>query len=89
MADSSGRSTAADTAALLVSPPALIALLMLVAILSGIVTHKKIFRDFFTLRRGKGQRSWLDGHNATAVLALPFHLMITYTGLVTLAVMPL
>lgn len=62
------------------------ALLMLVAILSGIVTHKKIFRDFFTLRRGKGQRSWLDGHNATAVLALPFHLMITYTGLVTLAV---
>lgn len=62
------------------------ALFMLVAILSGIVTHKKIFRDFFTLRRGKGQRSWLDGHNATAVLALPFHLMITYTGLVTLMV---
>ena len=59
-------------------------MMMLVAILSGIVTHKKIFRDFFTLRRGKGQRSWLDGHNATAVLALPFHLMITYTGLVTL-----
>ena len=59
-------------------------MMMLVAILSGIVTHKKIFRDFFTLRRAKGQRSWLDGHNATAVLALPFHLMITYTGLVTL-----
>ncbi len=59
-------------------------MMMLVAILSGIVTHKKIFRDFFTLRRQKGQRSWLDGHNATAVLALPFHLMITYTGLVTL-----
>lgn len=58
--------------------------MMLVAILSGIVTHKKIFRDFFTLRRNKGQRSWLDGHNATAVLALPFHLMITYTGIVTL-----
>jgi len=57
---------------------------MLVAILTGIVTHKKIFRDFFTLRRAKGQRSWLDGHNATAVLALPFHLMITYTGVVTL-----
>ncbi|TXC71235.1 PepSY domain-containing protein [Sphingomonas ginsenosidivorax] len=59
-------------------------MMMLVAILSGIVTHKKIFKDFFTLRRAKGQRSWLDGHNATAVLALPFHLMITYTGLVTL-----
>ena len=63
------------------------AMAMLVAILSGIVTHKKIFRDFFTLRRGKGQRSWLDGHNATAVLALPFHLMITYTGLVSLMAM--
>lgn len=61
--------------------------MMLVAILSGIVTHKKIFKDFFTLRRNKGQRSWLDGHNATAVLALPFHLMITYTGLVTLMAM--
>ncbi len=63
------------------------AMAMLVAILTGIVTHKKIFKDFFTLRRAKGQRSWLDGHNATAVLALPFHLMITYTGLVTLMAM--
>lgn len=61
------------------------AMFMLVAILSGILTHKKIFTDFFLLRFGKGQRSWLDGHNVTAVLALPFHLMITFTGLVTLA----
>ena len=60
------------------------ALAMLVAILSGVVTHKKIFADFFMLRFGKGQRSWLDSHNVTAVLALPFHLMITYTGLVAL-----
>jgi uncharacterized iron-regulated membrane protein len=60
------------------------ALAMLVAIVSGIVIHKKIFADFFTMRFGKGQRSWLDAHNVTAVLALPFHLMITYTGLVTL-----
>ncbi len=63
------------------------AMTMLVAILSGIVTHKKIFKDFFTLRRAKGQRSWLDGHNAAAVIGLPFHLMITYTGLVTLMAM--
>jgi uncharacterized iron-regulated membrane protein len=60
---------------------------MLVAILSGIVTHKRIFKDFFTFRPGKGQRSWLDAHNVTAVLALPYHLMITYTGLVTLMFM--
>ncbi|MGK2911715.1 MAG: PepSY-associated TM helix domain-containing protein [Sphingobium sp.] len=61
------------------------AMFMLVAILSGIVTHKKIFADFFMLRFNKGQRSWLDAHNVTAVFALPFYLMITYTGLVTLA----
>ena len=58
------------------------AMAMLVAIISGIIIHKKIFKDFFTFRPGKGQRSWLDGHNASAVLLLPFHLMITYTGMV-------
>ena len=57
---------------------------MLVAIISGIITHKKIFKDFFTFRSGKGQRSWLDAHNATAVFALPFHIMITFSGLLLL-----
>ena len=60
------------------------AMCMLVAIVSGIITHKRIFKDFFTFRPKKGQRSWLDAHNASAVLALPYHLMITYTGLITL-----
>lgn len=59
-------------------------MLMLVAIVSGIITHKKIFKDFFTFRSGKGQRSWLDAHNATAVFALPFHLIITLSGLLLL-----
>lgn len=59
-------------------------LLMFVAIISGVITHKKIFKDFFTFRSGKGQRSWLDAHNATAVLALPFHIMITFSGLLLL-----
>jgi uncharacterized iron-regulated membrane protein len=63
------------------------AMFMLVAIVSGIVTHRRIFSDFFTFRPRKGPRSWLDAHNAAAVLALPFHLMITYTGLVTLMFM--
>ncbi|HEX6590546.1 MAG TPA: PepSY-associated TM helix domain-containing protein [Moraxellaceae bacterium] len=60
------------------------AMSMLVAIISGVITHRRIFKDFFTFRPKKGQRSWLDAHNASGVLALPFHLMITYTGLVTL-----
>lgn len=59
-------------------------MMMLVAIISGIITHKKIFKDFFTFRSGKGQRSWLDAHNATAVFALPFHIMITFSGLLLL-----
>jgi uncharacterized iron-regulated membrane protein len=63
------------------------AMFMLVAIISGVITHKRIFADLFTFRPKKGQRSWLDAHNVTAVLALPFHLMITYTGLVTLMFM--
>ncbi|MDR6713459.1 putative iron-regulated membrane protein [Pseudomonas hunanensis] len=59
-----------------------LALVMLAGLISGIVIHKKIFKEFFTFRPDKGQRSWLDFHNASAVLLLPFHLMITYTGLV-------
>lgn len=65
----------------------LCAMFMLGAILSGVITHKRIFADFFTLRWNKGQRSWLDAHNVSAVLALPYHAMITYTGLITLVAM--
>ena len=63
------------------------AMFMLVAIISGVITHKKIFKDFFTFRPGKGLRSWLDFHNVSAVTALPYHAMITYTGIVTLMFM--
>lgn len=56
---------------------------MLLAIISGVITHKKIFTDFFTFRPRKGgQRAWMDGHNVLSVLGLPFHLMITFSGLV-------
>ena len=65
----------------------LAAMFMLVAIVSGVITHKKIFVDFFTFRWGKGQRSWLDAHNALSVFGLPFHFMITYSGLVTMMAM--
>ncbi|MBN4994270.1 PepSY domain-containing protein [Stenotrophomonas maltophilia] len=54
---------------------------MLLALVSGVVVHKRIFKDFFTFRPGKGQRSWLDAHNLSAVLTLPFLFMIGYTGL--------
>ncbi|OTL21926.1 peptidase [Acinetobacter pittii] len=59
----------------------LAAFIMLIALISGIITHKKIFTDFFTLRTFKSQRSWLDFHNISSVVALPFFLTITFTGL--------
>lgn len=61
------------------------AMAMLVALVTGVIAHKRIFKDIFTFRPAKGQRSWLDGHNALGVLALPFHIMITFTGILTLA----
>lgn len=60
------------------------AMAMLIAILSGVIAHKQLFRNFFTFRPAKGQRSWLDAHHAVGVLALPYHLLITYTGLITM-----
>ncbi|MCJ2018781.1 PepSY domain-containing protein [Methylobacterium sp. E-065] len=64
------------------------AMILLIALISGIVTHRRIFADFFTFRRDRSaQRGWLDAHNVMGVLALPFHLMIVYTGLVTLSAM--
>lgn len=60
----------------------LCAFLALATIVTGVIVHKKIFKDFFTFRPGKGQRSWLDAHNVSSVMALPFFVMILYTGLV-------
>lgn len=59
------------------------AMVMLVALISGIVIHHRIFKDFFTFRpRATSHRAWLDAHNVTSVLVLPFHVVITFTGLV-------
>ncbi|OUL58047.1 PepSY-associated TM helix domain-containing protein [Pseudoalteromonas ulvae] len=62
-------------------------LFMLIALISGVVIHKRIFKDMFSFRRNKGTRTWLDAHNLSSVVALPFHIMITYTGIVTLIFM--
>lgn len=62
----------------------LAAMLMLIGLITGIVIHKKIFIEFFTFRPRKGMRSWIDIHNIFSVLPLPFHLMITYSGLLLL-----
>ncbi|VUD40911.1 hypothetical protein TDB9533_00378 [Thalassocella blandensis] len=64
----------------------LASLTMLIALVTGIVMHRKIFREFFTFRPEKKiQRSSLDLHNMTGVLALPFHFFFAFTGLVIFA----
>jgi len=56
---------------------------MLVLLVSGVVIHRKIFADFFTFRwERKLPRSSLDLHNLTGVLGLPFHFVITLSGLI-------
>ncbi|MBL8268318.1 PepSY-associated TM helix domain-containing protein [Steroidobacter sp.] len=62
------------------------ALTMLVALVSGVVMHRKLFRELFTFRPNKQtQRSTLDLHNLSGVVALPFHFMFAFTGLVIMA----
>lgn len=64
----------------------LAALIMLVALVTGVIIHRKIFREFFTFRpRKQTQRSALDLHNLTGVVALPFHFFFAFTGLVIFA----
>jgi uncharacterized iron-regulated membrane protein len=59
------------------------AMAMLVLLVSGVIIHKKIFIQFFTFRPHKSlQRSSLDLHNLTGVLGLPFHFVITLSGLI-------
>lgn len=61
----------------------LAAMAMLVLLVSGVVIHRKLFAEFFTFRpRRRFQRSVLDLHNLTGVLGLPFHFVITLSGLV-------
>jgi uncharacterized iron-regulated membrane protein len=61
------------------------ALVMLAALVSGVVIHRKFFRELFTFRAGRAQRSTLDLHNLTGVVALPFHFIFALSGLTIFA----
>ena len=64
----------------------LAALVMLAALVSGVVMHRRIFRELFTFRPNKQtRRSTLDLHNLTGVVALPFHFVFAFSGLVVFA----
>ncbi|MGB3749960.1 MAG: PepSY-associated TM helix domain-containing protein [Arcobacteraceae bacterium] len=63
---------------------------MLVAIITGIIIHTRIFKDIFTFRSKDNTRGWMDAHILPGVATLPFLIMITYSGLLLLnsALMP-
>lgn len=64
----------------------LAALVMLAALVTGVIIHRKLFSEFFTFRPWKHVlRSSLDLHNVTGVVALPFHFFFAFTALVIFA----
>lgn len=64
----------------------LAAVVMLAALVTGVIIHRKIFRELFTFRpKKRTQRSTLDLHNMSGVVALPFHFFFALTGLIIFA----
>ncbi|WP_077528804.1 PepSY-associated TM helix domain-containing protein [Vreelandella utahensis] len=56
---------------------------MLTLLVSGLVVHRKPIRDLFTFRPHKRLgRANLDLHNLTGVVGLPFHFIMTLSGLI-------
>lgn len=54
---------------------------MLVALVSGILIHKHIFRDMLVFRpRGSRLLAWADAHKITSVIGLPFAFLIVISS---------
>jgi uncharacterized iron-regulated membrane protein len=63
------------------------AMTMLLLCVSGVVIHRKMIAEFFTLRtQKKSMRMVLDLHTVAGVLGLPFNFMIALSGLVILSI---
>jgi uncharacterized iron-regulated membrane protein len=55
---------------------------MLVLLVSGVITHRRLFREFFTFRPGRGGGvTLLDLHKVVGAIGLPFHFLIAFSGL--------
>jgi uncharacterized iron-regulated membrane protein len=59
---------------------------MMALCVTGVVIHRKIFTDFFTLRRARQpHRTLLDLHNTAGTLGFVFHLVMAFSGVTILA----
>jgi uncharacterized iron-regulated membrane protein len=63
------------------------AMCMLVAVFSGIFTHRRFFRDFFTLRSGKLSKTLTDFHALAGLVTIPFCIMICASGIMIYVIM--
>ena len=57
------------------------AMMMLVSILTGAVGHKPALRDISALRSGQAAARWRSRHTLLGLAALPFFLVMTWSGL--------
>jgi uncharacterized iron-regulated membrane protein len=56
-------------------------IILMLSIVTGLITHRKMLREMFKLRYQRSLRvKWKDTHNVLGLWALPFHVMIAYTG---------
>lgn len=63
------------------------AMAMLLLCVSGVIMHRKLIADFFSLRtRERTARMTLDLHTVTGVLGLPFNFVIALSGLTILSI---
>ena len=59
----------------------ILGVLMTALVISGVLSHPKLFRDAFKLRlKGGAQLRETDTHNRLGVWAAPFHLVVAFTG---------
>lgn len=59
----------------------ILGVLMTALVFSGVLAHPKLFRDAFKLRfKGNARLRETDTHNRLGVWAMPFHLVVAFTG---------
>ncbi|WDE00314.1 PepSY-associated TM helix domain-containing protein [Thalassomonas actiniarum] len=58
------------------------AMFMLLALFSGIFTHRRFFRDFFTLRKKTLLKTLTDFHALAGIVTIPFCLVICASALI-------
>lgn len=58
------------------------AMMMFTSLLTGFVGYKATRRDFSALRSGRSYGSWRSRHALLGITALPFFLMMTWSGLI-------